>query len=72
MLAGLRGIQHTPGEGRGVLLYSGIDAKLDEDHLKILNAPGSDEVSGVTCTLCHVLTSRPVEWARQEAQRWRL
>jgi hypothetical protein len=28
MLAGLRGI----------LLYSGIDAKLDEDHLKILNA----------------------------------
>ncbi len=55
-----------------MLLYSGIDAKLDEDHLKILNAPGSDEVSGVTSTLCHVLTSRPVEWARQEAQRWRL
>src|SRR6267142_2223851 len=45
--------------GRGMLLYSGIDAKLDEDHLKILNAPGSDEVSGVTSTLCHVLTSRP-------------
>jgi hypothetical protein len=42
-----------------MLLYSGIDAKLDEDHLKILNAPGSDEVSGDTCTLCHVLTSRP-------------
>src|SRR3979490_1125551 len=34
--------------GRGMLLYSGIDAKLDEDHLKILSAPGSDEVSGVT------------------------
>src|SRR6266480_4531699 len=50
---------------RGILLYSGIDAKLDEDHLEILNASGSDEVGGVTCALCHVLTSRPVEWARQ-------
>ena len=39
---------------RGMRLYSGIDAKLDEDHLKILNASGSDEVSGVRCTLCHV------------------
>ena len=39
MLAGLRGIQHTPGEGRGVLLYSGIDAKLDEDHLKNSKRP---------------------------------
>jgi len=54
MLAGLHGIQHTPDEGRGISSIELLTPSSTRIILKFQNAPGSDEVSGVKCSLCHV------------------
>jgi hypothetical protein len=52
MLAGLRGIADNTRQTRA--RHTPLDAKLDWDHLKILNASSFDEIAVVTCALCHV------------------